>query len=50
VFEHAGSIEYTRKKAEEYCNLAKESLDILDDSQAKQVLKALADYATTREK
>jgi hypothetical protein len=25
-------------------------LDILDDSQAKQVLKALADYATTREK
>ena len=50
VFEHVGSIEYARKKAEEYSNLAKKSLDILDDSKAKEVLKALADYAMNREK
>lgn len=50
VFDHVGSIEYARKKAEEYSKLAKKSLDVLEDSDAKQVLLALADYAMTREK
>jgi len=50
VFDHVGSIEYAKKKAEEYSKLAKKSLDVLEASLAKQVLLALADYAVNREK
>jgi len=50
VFDHVGSIDYAKQKAEEYSAHAKKSLDVLDDSEAKQILIALADYAMTREK
>lgn len=50
VFDHVGSIDYAKKKAEEYSMQAKKALVVLDDSSAKQILLALADYAMTREK
>ena len=50
VFNHVGSIDYAKKKAEEYSTHAKKSLEVLEESSAKQILAALADYAMTREK
>ncbi len=50
VFDEVGSIEYAKQKAEDYSVQAKQSLQVLDDSSAKQVLLGLADYAMTREK
>lgn len=50
VFEHVGSIDYAKQKAEEYSKKAKNALDVLHDSSAKTILLALADYAMTREK
>lgn len=50
VFDHVGSIDYAKQKAEEYSSNAKKSLDVLQDSEAKHILIALADYAMTREK
>ena len=50
VFERVGSIDYAKHKAEEYSSIAKEALSILKESDAKQILIALADYAMTREK
>ena len=49
VFDRVGSIEYAKKKAEEYSTVAKNALQVLEESPAKQVLVALADYAMTRE-
>ncbi len=49
VFDRVGSIDYAKEKAEEYSDVAKDALKILEDSTAKQVLVALADYAMTRE-
>ena len=50
VFDRVGSIDYAKEKAEEYSAAAIDSLNILKDSTAKQILVALADYAMTREK
>lgn len=50
IFKKLKSIDYARHKAEEYCDKAKNALKILPDSDAKQVLLNLADYAISREK
>jgi geranylgeranyl diphosphate synthase type I len=50
LFKETGSIEYARNKALEYCKMAKKSLDVLKDSNAKDILKNLADYSMEREK
>jgi len=50
LFKKLKSIDYARYKAEEYCNKAKNALEILPDTDAKQVLLDLADYAISREK
>lgn len=50
VFERVGSIDYARKKAQDYSNQAKRALVVLKESASKQVLESLADYAVTREK
>ncbi len=50
VFEKVGSIEYARRKAEEYSTQAKKALTVLKESSAKQILVSIADYAVTREK
>ncbi len=50
LFKKTGSIEYAKKTAENYCNKAKKTLEILEDSDSKQILLALADYSIKREK
>lgn len=50
LFKTVGSIEYAKNTALKYCEKAKESLDILPDSDAKQILLELADYSIKREK
>jgi geranylgeranyl diphosphate synthase type I len=50
LFERLGSIDYARKIAIKYCNKAKKSLEIIIESDAKSILKALADYAVKRKK
>jgi geranylgeranyl diphosphate synthase type I len=50
VFNKTGSIEYARSIAHHYNQEAKASLDKLQDSAVRQILRALADYAITREK
>ena len=50
VFKKTGSIEYAKQTAENYCNKAKKILEILEDSDAKQILLSLADYSIKREK
>jgi geranylgeranyl pyrophosphate synthase len=44
------SIEYAKNAALEYSTKAKKALNMLDDSDAKQVLIGLAEYSITREK
>jgi geranylgeranyl diphosphate synthase type I len=46
VFKRTGSIDYSRKKAEEFCNKAKNSLNKLPDTEAKKILTSLVEYAT----
>jgi len=50
LFKELGSVEYARNTALKFCNQAKESLDSLNDSDAKQVLVELADFSIKREK
>jgi len=50
LFKKMKSIDYARKTAVDYCEKAKESLNILKESNAKQVLLSLADYSIKREK
>ncbi len=50
VFKKTDSIDYARKKAEEFCNKAKESLEILPDTDAKKILIDLVEYATFKRK
>jgi len=50
VFKKLNSIEYAKNKAIDFSNKAKKSLEILPDSDAKQLLLDLADYAIKREK
>jgi geranylgeranyl pyrophosphate synthase len=48
--EKTKSIEYTRQTAMNYCAKAKKSLEVLKDSDAKQILLKLAEYSIEREK
>jgi len=50
LFKDIKSIEYAKNAALEYSIKAKKTLDILDNSDAKQVLIGLAEYSITREK
>jgi len=50
LFKEMKSIEYAKNAALEYSIKAKKALDVLDDSDAKQVLIGLAEYSITREK
>ena len=50
LFKKMGSIEYAKKTAIEYNKKAKNALDALKDSEAKEILKELADYSIKREK
>lgn len=46
--EEAGSIEYARNVALSYISEGKAKLDVLDDSEAKEILLAIADYMIER--
>ena len=48
ILEDSGSIDYARDLAISYINEGKAKLDILDDSEAKDVLLAIADYMISR--
>jgi len=50
LFNELGSVEYAKKTALKYNNIAKKSLEILDNSHEKQVLLDLANYSIKREK
>ena len=50
LFNKMGSIDYARNAALNYNKKAKEALEILRDSEAKEILKELADYSIKREK
>ncbi|WP_457591816.1 polyprenyl synthetase family protein [Geoglobus sp.] len=44
-----GAVDYARKKAKEYIEMAKAQLDILPESEARTHLKELADYLVERD-
>ncbi|EMR75404.1 geranylgeranyl pyrophosphate synthase [Thermoplasmatales archaeon SCGC AB-540-F20] len=50
LFREMGSVDYARNTALNYTKKAKETLEILRDSEAKEILKGLADYSIQREK
>ena len=50
LFKKTGSVEYARNKSLEYCEKAKKSIEILPESEAKQILLKLAEYSIKREK
>lgn len=50
IFKKTGSVDYAKNTAIKYCENAKKSLEILPDSDAKQILFALAEYSIEREK
>ena len=50
LFKKLGSIDYAKKTAINYSEKAKNSLDLLKESEAKQLLKNLAEYSIKREK
>ena len=50
LFKKLGSIDYAKNTAVKYCEKAKKALEILPDSNAKQILLELADYSIKREK
>ncbi len=50
LFNKTGSIEHAKQTAINYCEKAKKQLDILPDSEAKQILLKLAEYSIKREK
>lgn len=45
-----GGIEYSKKRLEEYVDMAVKALDVLPDSQEKEYLKALAHFTAKRDK
>ncbi|RLI79001.1 polyprenyl synthetase family protein [Archaeoglobales archaeon] len=47
--EECGAIEYAKRRAEEYVEMAKKELDVLEESEAKELLKAISDYLIKRE-
>lgn len=50
LFKKVGSIEYAKNTALSYCTEAKNAINVLKDSEAKQLLFELADYSVSREK
>jgi len=48
LFKTYGSIDYAQNKLAEFSDAAKKCLDIVDSSQSKDILMALADYSVTR--
>jgi len=48
LFKTYGSIDYAQNKLAEFCDAAKKCLDIVDSSESKDILIALADYSVTR--
>jgi geranylgeranyl diphosphate synthase type I len=48
ILEDSGSIDYAIKTANNYINEGKTRLDILPDTEAKEILLALADYLLER--
>lgn len=48
LFKTYGSIDYAQNMLEEFRETAKKCLDIVDSSESKEVLSALADYSVTR--
>jgi len=50
LFQRAGSVEYATNTAISYCEKAKKALEVIPDSDAKQILLELAEYSIKREK
>ena len=50
LFRESKSVEYAKNTALKYNAEAKKALDVLDDSDAKEILTELADYSIKREK
>jgi geranylgeranyl diphosphate synthase type I len=50
LFRKTGSTEYAKEKAINFANIAKTSLNVINNSDAKQILINLADYAINRKK
>lgn len=50
IFNKLGSVVYAKKTAISYCEKAKKALEILPDTQAKNILISLAEYSIKREK
>lgn len=50
LFKKVGSIEYAKNTSLNYCKEAKNAINVLKDSEAKQLLFELADYSVSREK
>ncbi|MFA5101632.1 MAG: polyprenyl synthetase family protein [Candidatus Thermoplasmatota archaeon] len=48
MFRSYGSIDYAQAKLLEFCDTAKRCLDVVDSSESKDLLLALADYSVTR--
>ncbi len=48
LFERTGSIAYSQNKLEEFREQAKRCLDVVEPSESKELLMALADYSVTR--
>lgn len=50
VFKNTGSIDYAKNTAIVHCDKAKKALNVLSDSESKNILLGLADFSITREK
>jgi len=50
LFKKIGSIEYAKKTATDFCNKAKKSIELLPDTDAKQIMIDLVEYATFKRK
>ena len=48
IFKEIGSIDFAQNKLEEYRNRARSCLEVLKESESKEVLEGLADYSVTR--
>ena len=50
LFDEIGSVDYAKNTALNYTENAKDALDVLRDSHAKEILKELVNYSTKRER
>jgi geranylgeranyl diphosphate synthase type I len=50
LFRKTGSVDYAKEKAINFVSTAKQALNIIPDSNAKQILSGLADYVINRKK